>query len=232
MKTRATLLATSLLLTAGAGYASAAPKPRPKPKPVKPVCNLVIDDKGDSTYNNVPGSASDDIVSADVASDGVTITGVVRVAGLTTPDPQAPFGRAFFAEFTAAGSADVLFLSARTYPQGTQFVYGYRGVDPTSGLNTSYTLGAANGVVDTAKGEVRISTPVKGFVDGAKAKLAMGSKLSALTATTWRMAGQGFVPSQSVGGTRVPLGGLLLPFDDATGGTYVVGTPSCVAVGK
>ena len=34
MKTRATLLATSLVLTAGAGYASAAPKPKPKPKPV------------------------------------------------------------------------------------------------------------------------------------------------------------------------------------------------------
>jgi hypothetical protein len=30
----------------------------------------------------------------------------------------------------------------------------------------------------------------------------------------------------------VPIGGVLLPFDDATGGSYVMSTPSCVVVGK
>jgi hypothetical protein len=227
MKTRATLLAACLVVMAGAGYASAAAKP-------KPVCNLVSDAKGDATYNNVPGADGDDIVSADVASDGTTITGVLRTAALSSPDPQAPFGRGYFVLFNAPGSANQLFVSARTYPQGAKFVYGSQGVDPNTGVNTSYTLGDATGVVDQAKGEVRMSAPVKGLIDGAKAKLGRGVKLTALTAQTYRMVGQGFVPSQSPapGAPRVPLGGVLLPFDDAAGGSYLMGTPSCVVVGK
>jgi hypothetical protein len=232
MKTRATLLATSLLLTAGAGYASAAPA-KPKPKP-KPVCNLVVDDKGDGTYNNVPGADGDDILSADVASDKTTLTGVIRLGSVAANDPQAPLGRAFNVLFTAPGSPDLLFVAARMYPQGAQYVYGYQAVDPDSGINTNYQLGTASGVVDTAKNEIRISAPVKGFVEGAKAKLAPGAKLAGLGAEAYRVAGQGFVPSQVLvpGTPRAPLGGALLPFDAATGGSYVMGTPSCVAVGK
>lgn len=232
MKATVALLATSLLV-GGAGIASAAPA-KPKPAAAAPVCNLVADPKGDAKYNGVPGAAGDDIVSADVASDATTITGVLRLAGLSASDPNAPFGRGYFVLFSAPSSADQLFVSARTYPQGTKFVYGYQGVDPNSGINTSYTLGDATGVVDTAKGEIRISAPVKGLVDGAKAKLASGVTLKALAATSYRIVGQGFVPSQSPapGAPRVPLGGFLLPFDDAAGGKYVMGAPSCVAVGK
>jgi hypothetical protein len=127
-----------------------------------------------------------------------------------------------------------MFMSARTYPQGMKYVYGYQAEDPNTGVNTNYALGDAAGAVDTAKGEIHISVPVKGFVDGAKAKLAPGAKLAGLSATVDRIVGQGFVPSQSPapGAPRVPLGGFLLAFDDAAGGTYVMGTPSCVAVGK
>jgi hypothetical protein len=233
MKRRAVLLATSLVLVGTAGYASAAPARAAKP-PAKAVCNLVTDAKGDATYNNVPGADGDDIITADLASDGTTITGVLRTAALTLPDPQAPLGRGYFVLFAAPGSADQLFVSARTYPQGTKFFYGYQGVDPNTGVNTSYTLGDATGVVDAAKGEVRMSAPIKGLVAGAKAKLARGTKLVALTAQTYRIVGQGFVPSQSPapGAPRVPVGGVLLPFDDATGASYVMGTASCVAVGK
>jgi len=237
MKTQVTLLTAAALLVGGAGYASAAPKAKPKPKPVAvaPVCNLVVDAKGDAKYNNVPGAAGDDIVSADLANDATTITGVVRLAGLSANDPQAPFGRNFSVLFTAPGSPDLLFMSARTYPQGTKFVYGYQAPDPTSGVNTNFVLGDAMGVVDTAKAEVRISAPVKGYIDGAKAKLAPGAKLAGLTASVDRIVGQGFVPSQSPapGAPRVPLGGFLLPFDAANGtAPYFMGTPSCVAVGK
>lgn len=232
MKTRAVLITTSLLLTAGAGYASAAPKPKPKPKPVKPVCNLVIDDKGDAALAGVPGGSGDDILSADLASDATTLTGVIRMAGLAANDPEWLNGRAYFAEFTAPGSPDVLFVQARAYPTGVIYSYGYSGVDPTSGVNTSYTLGPATGVVDTATKEVRISAPVKGFVDGAKAKLGKGSKLTALGARVFRQGGQGLVPSQTVSGTRVPLGGFNVLLDEAAGGSYVMSTPSCVAVGK
>lgn len=229
MRARAAVAATALVLTAGAGVATAAPKP--KPKPVKPVCNLVVDEAGDANLSGVPGGTGDDIVSADVASDGVTITGVVRTASLALNDPEWLNGRAYFAEFTAPGSPDVLFLQARNYPTGVIYSYGYSGVDPTSGINTSYTLGSATGVIDTAKKEVRISAPVKGFVDGAKAKLAKGSKLTALSARLFRQGGQGLVPSQTVAGTRVPVGGVNVLLDDAFGTSYVVGTPSCVAVG-
>ena len=226
MKTRAALLATVVLITGGAGAASAAPKK------VKPVCNLVVDAAGDANLGGAPGGAGDDITSADIASDGKTLTGVIRMAGLAANDPEWLNGRAYFAEFVAPGSQDVLFVQARAYPTGVIWSYGYSGVDPTSGINTSYTLGTATGVIDVAKKEVRISAPVKGFVDGAKAKLAKGAKLTALGARVYRQGGQGLVPSQEVGGTRVPLSGLNVLLDDASGSSYVMGTPSCVVVGK
>ena len=227
MKTRALVLSTSLVLVGCAGMAAAAPK-------AKPVCNLITDAKGDSAYAAVSGSDGDDIVSADIASNGTTITSVLRAAAIATPDPQAPLGRNYTVLFTPPKSGDLLYMSARTYPQGTKFLFGYQAMDPTSGVNTNYALGDATGVVDTAKGEVRVSVPIKAFVDGAKAKIAPGTKLGGLSATIDRIAGQGFVPSQVLvpGTPRAPLGGLLLPFDDAAGGTYVMSTPSCVVVGK
>lgn len=227
MKTRVALLATSLLVTGGVGAASAA-----SAKTTKPVCNLIQDAKGDSGVSPVPGSDGDDIVSADIANDATTITAVVRVAALTLPDPQAPLGRSYSVLFTAPGSSDLLYVAARTYPQGTKYIYGYQAVDPSTTVTTNYTLGDATGAVDTAKGEIHISVPIKAFVDGAKAKLAKGAKLVGLEASVDRIYGQGVVPSQNVGPQRVPLGGVTLRFDDATGGSYIMGTPSCVAVGK
>lgn len=229
MKTRATLMAVALLVAGGAGVTTAAQAK------AKPVCNLVTDPKGDAAYNGaVPGADGDDIVSADVASDGKTITAVLRAAAIPASDPQAPLGRNYSVLFTAPGSGDLLYLSARTYPQGPKYLFGYQATDPDTGVNTNYSLGDATGALDTAKGEVHISVPVKSFVDGAKAKLAKGAKLGGLTATVDRIVGQGFVPSQVLvpGTPRAPIGGLLLPFDDASGGSYVLGTPSCVVVGK
>jgi hypothetical protein len=233
MRTRAALLVTSLLVTGGIGTVSTATA-KTKAKAAKPVCNLVSDPKGDATYNNVPGADGDDIVSADIASDATTITAVLRAAAIPASDPQAPFGRNYTVLFSAPGSGDLLYLSARTYPQGTKFLFGYQAVDPNTGVNTNFSLGDATGVVDNAKGEVHISAPIKGFLDGAKAKLAPGAKLAGVSATVDRIVGQGFVPSQSPapGAPRVPLGGFLLPFDSAAGGAYFMGTPSCVVVGK
>jgi hypothetical protein len=221
------VLSTSLVLVGCAGMAAAAPK-------AKPVCNIVQDAKGDAGADNIPGADGDDIVSADVANDATTLTAVIRLAGLQANDPQAPFGRSYSVLFTAPGSADLLYLSARTYPQGTKFLFGYQAEDPNTGVNTNYALGNATGVVDLAKGEVHISVPIKSFVEGAKAKLVPGAKLAGVSASADRIFGQGFVPSQSPapGAPRVPLGGLTLTFDDAAGGSYLMGTPSCVVVGK
>jgi hypothetical protein len=226
MKLRATILVVSLLPLGAATSALAVTKPA-----AKPVCNIIKDASGDAEYNGaVPGDGNDDIVSADVASDGKKITAVLRLAALAQPDPMAPLGQGFFVEFGAKGSDSNLFLSARTYPTGTKYVFGYSAPDPNTGINTSYTIGDATGSIDTAKKQVRITAVNSAFAP-AGSKLTKGTKLLVPTATTYRIAGQGLVPSQSVAGTRVPIGGLLLPFDDASGKTYTVGTLSCVKPG-
>jgi hypothetical protein len=154
------------------------------------------------------------------------------MAALAANDPQWLNGRSYIVDFTVPGTAEPLFLQARAYPTGVLYVYGYSGVDPTTTLNTSYSIGNATGVMDFEKKEVRISAPVKGFADGIKAKMGKGVKLSGLGARAFRQGGQGLVPSQQVGPARVPLSGVNALTDDAFGTSYVVGTPSCVAVGK
>ena len=220
MKVRSTLLVLALLPALGGGVAQAAA--------AKKVCNIVQDDTGDAVLVAAPGNDSDDIVSADLASDGKLLTAVVRTAGYTNPDPEAPLGRHYLVQFDAKGADTTLFLSARTYPQGTQFFYGYSGVNVV--VNTSYTQGAAQGFIDAAKHEVHITVPVSVFKDHG-AKFLKGSKVTP-TVTVYRMAGQGVVPSQQAGPVWLPLGGLSEAFDDATGKSYVVGTKSCVTPGK
>ena len=136
--------------------------------------------------------------------------------------------------FTAPGSGDLLFVSARTYPQGTKFVYGYQAVDPNTGVNTNYTLGDATGTVDTAKAEVHVSAPTKAFVDGAKAKLAKGAKLAGLTASADRIYGQG-LRAQPVARRRGSAGAArrrAAAVRRRGRRQYLMGTPSCVVVGK
>jgi hypothetical protein len=226
MKVRAVLLVLALLPTGAATSALAATRAKPAPKPV---CNLVTDATGDSGIDPVPGDANDDIVSADIASDGKKLTAVLRMAAMAQPDP-AVLGRALSMEFTAKGSENLLFLAARTYPTGTKYLFGYTADDPNTGVTTRYTIGEAVGSVDPAKKEVRITAPNAAFAPSGT-KLVKGTKLSALTASSDRIFGQGVVPSQEVGGQRAPLGGLTLRFDDATGKSYVVGTLSCVKPG-
>lgn len=231
MKVRAAILVLALLPVGAATTAVAATKPKPKPLPK--VCNLIQDDKGDAKYNGaVPGDGNDDILSGDISSNGKVITGVLRMSALAQPDPMSPLGQAYFVDFNAKGAENTLFLSARTYPTGTKYVFGYSAVDPTSKLNTSYTIGAATGSIDTAKKEVHITAPNAGFAP-AGSKLVLGTKLLGPTATTWRIVGQSVVPSQNVAGQRAPLGGLLLPFDTASSSkSYVIGQASCVKAGS
>jgi hypothetical protein len=226
MKVRAALLVLALLPTGAATTALAATKA----KPVKPVCNLVTDPSGDAGVSPVPGDANDDILSADVASDGKKITAVLRMAAMAQPDP-AVLGRALTMEFSARGSENLLFLSARTYPTGTKYLFGYTAPDPKTNVTTRYTIGEATGSLNPAKKEVRITAPNAAFAPSGT-KLPKATKLLALTASSDRILGQGAVPSQEVGGQRVTIGGLTLQFDDASGKTYVVGTLSCVKPGS
>ena len=221
----AALLVPALLLGAGGlTAADAATKPVAKPKPV---CNLIPDAEGDQALVAVKTTDGDDLVGADFASDGTTVTAVIKAKTLATSDPTAPLGRSYYVDFNLDKSDVGLFLSARVYPTGTTYTFGYRGVDPDSGLNTAYSLGEAKGKLDTATGTITMTAQAKDF-DKAQVKLVKGAKVTPLTASIWRISGQGVVPSQEVSGHRVPLGGLQSQVDTADGQPYVIGTPSCV----
>jgi hypothetical protein len=227
MKVRAAILVLALLPVGAASTALATTKPKPKP-----VCNIVTDPTGDAAYNGaVKGEGNDDIVSADIASDGKTLTAVMRLAALDSTDPQSPLGHNYIISFSTKKAENVLFMAVRTYATGTKFLYGYEGSDPTLPLNISYPIGYTTGTVDLVKKEVRVSVPNAAFASQGT-KFPLGTKVLGLTAQSYRMVGQGVVPSMQVGPQWVPLGGVSEQFDDASGGSYTVGTRSCVTPGK
>lgn len=206
-----TALATSLVATVAlAGGAAAAPKP---------VCNLMSDPKGDASFlDTLPNDRSLDIVSADVASDAKTLTGVLRVDAFSAVSPTSPLGRGYYVMFNAPKAEFPIYLNVQITPDVTRFAWGTR--ETLASGNGSYVRkGEATGVIDAAKNELRISVPLADVA--AVTKLTPGTKLTALTAST-----------TSVIGTSAS-GGLVATVDDAAGSkAYLVGTPSCVAPGK
>ena len=192
-------------LAAATGVAGAAPK-------AKPVCNLIVDDKGDGGV--VTGSDDVDIVSGDIAVVGKKVTAVLRLAGdPSSINPQAIGGKNYYLSFTAPDSEQPQFLSAEFDPtaDGPVFHTGYEedvnGVgNKTSDAGT--TAGSVKGNVIT------ITAPVSAF--SGRVSLKPGKKLSSLTAEVFALIGTSAT------------GGLLAPADDAAGKDYVTGTPSCV----
>jgi hypothetical protein len=203
-------LAVVVAATVG-GVAFAAPK---APAPA-PVCNLLTDPKGDAyPTSSAPAGPSDDVldvVSADVATAGKKMTVVFRMAKAAKSTSTAPTGYHLVFDFTAPGAANPLYVQYFTGNAGLPESYDFGYNDPVNGLTS---LGKADGVVDTAKNEIRVTLPVNGFADHAPLKV--GDKLSGIT----------------VESTRDLV--VLLPYADkaATDKTYAVGAPSCVVVGK
>ena len=202
-------LALSLSVVAG-GAAVAAPKP-------KPVCNLVIDAKGDGTgflmtdADYLPNDPNLDLVSGDIASNAKLVTAVIRTDAQALSDTNAPTGRAYYANFVV-GEAE-LFLSAALDGAGAA-TYSAGYVD-----TTRKSLGAVTGTIDVAKKEVRITAPTSIFAEHAALK--PGTKITDLS-----LLAQRYVGNRSAAGVTPSA-------DEATGGkTYVAGSPSCVAVGK
>jgi hypothetical protein len=198
-----------LAATALAAAVTLAPEAGAAP-PAKRVCNLQTDDKGD------------------IASSRDTITAVIRPAALAATDPVAPFGRNYVLVFSSPGSLGELFLGVRTFPTGPVFSFGYIGTKP-DGTAGSVRLGDATGVVDVTRREVRISAPIRGFAP-AKADLRVGRAVIGLTTFISRSATP-LANQDAPTGQRLPTG-TVVPVDDAFGGSYVLGTPSCVPVGK
>lgn len=205
---RPALAAGLLGLLATAGLAGAAP--------AKPSCNLVQDPKGDGTgfvftdEDYLPNDPNLDLISGDIASNAKTITAVIRTDALAMSDPAAPTGRAYYANFTVGGTE--LFLAVRLDASGNG-TYNGGFID-----GRRQNLGAATGVVDVAKKEVRISAPLSLFA--SQAVIKPGTKIADLNLLAQRyigVAGPGATPSA----------------DAAVGGkVYTAGGKSCVVVGK
>src|SRR5687768_14584060 len=102
------------LMAATVGVAGAAPA---KPKPV---CNLVQDAKDDTfaaRYQETAGAygpqeSSLDIVSADLASDAKTLTGVLRVQSLAAAPATSPGGASYDINFTTPSIEAPLYVRA------------------------------------------------------------------------------------------------------------------------
>lgn len=198
-------LSVCAALAAATGVAGATTK-------AKPVCNLVTDAKGDASIGGAtPNDANLDVVSADVASNGKVVTAVLRLAAFAEQDPQSPFGRTYYLGFNAPGAENQLYLSVGIDPAlGVTYDYG----DLQGNLYTSSGTGV--GSVDAAKGVLTVTAPAD---MGGLASLKKGTKLTALEAKSTALLG--------VAGT-----GVVATVDTATGGSYAVGTPSCVTPGK
>ena len=207
-----TVLATSLVAAVALGGGATA-------APAKPACNLMTDPKGDASFlDTLPNDRSLDIVSADVATDAKTLTGVVRVDAFSGVSPTSPLGRGYYVLFNAPKAEFPIYLNVQITPDLTSFEWGTRETLP-SGSGRYVEQGTATGVVDTAKNELRISVPLKDVA--AVTKLTPGTKLTALTANSTSLIGTSRTPS------------LVATVDDAAGTKpYVVGTKSCVVPGK
>ena len=182
-------------------------------------CNVITDPKGDASFlDTLPNDRSLDIVSADVATDAKTLTGVLRVDAFSAVSPTSPLGRGYYVMFNAPKSEFPIYLNLQITPDLTRYTWGTRETLP-SGSGRFVRQGAATGVIDAAKNELRISVPLADVA--AISKLTPGTKLTALTAST-----------TSVIGTSVT-GGLVATVDDAASAkSYIAGAPSCVAIGK
>jgi hypothetical protein len=203
------------LTVACTGLASAATKAAAP----KPSCNLLTDDKGDAHFlvSAAPNDPNLDIVSADVASDAKTFTAVLRLASFAGVDPQSPLGRGYYVQFEPPKADFPVYFNMETTPDGTRYTWGDTETLATG--NGSYKKqGDATGVVDAAKGEIRISVPLADLASFVK--IRPGAKIANLTAS-----------ATAVLGTSVT-GGLVATVDDgASAASYVAGSPSCVKPG-
>lgn len=219
MRIRLIAVAGLVLAVATSTVAVAAPKAASK---TAPLCKLVVDPPNDLLSGAFldprlapvgrPYDPALDILSADVASDANTLTGVIRVAKLTVGDPLAPTGRIYRLEWKVRSTGQGGYLVAQITPTGNLF-----------------QLGSGTGVVDTVKNEVRISVPISRLIDSA----AFGQpgqallNLNAITDLAYPV-----VPV--AGAQQMPIGLTLIGGDGTalTGAKpYPLGAPSCVKVG-
>lgn len=202
---RSFLAVAAAASVAAGGAAVAAPKAG---------CNALADAAGDAKGLVItdpapmPTSAKNlDVLSADIGSNAKMLTAVVRLTALDATDIESPGGRTYYFYFTAKG-VDFYLTASKSAAGAETFSVGY-----VSELGRQ-KLAGATGVFDTAKKEVRISSPLTAFA--AQAKLTPGSSVTDLNLLTQRIAGV-----------------FTLTADEAIGDKpYVLGSANCVKVGK
>jgi hypothetical protein len=202
--------------------------PAPATTRVRPVCHLVTDPRGDAetlAVPHVPGTDTDDLLSADVASDGRTVTAVLRLVAMQSPDPVAPGGRGYVLTFARRGGPTTYFLAARTYLTGTRYQYGVYA-DDLLGRSYVKVLGLGTGTISTTRREVRVNAPVAGLLPRGTRN---GTTLVELRASVYRQWGQEPMEDPDLAPVHVPM--VATAVDEGVGDRYVIGTPSCVKPG-
>lgn len=209
MRIRPALVLAVLPAVLIAGAATAAPGKG------KPSCDLLKDPAGDGAV--VVPSDDLDIVGGDIGTTGKTITAVLKLAGdPLAPNPQAVGGKNYYVSFTAPGSAEPQFLSAQIDPVlGPSYSTGFE--EDVNGVGNK-TDDAAPATGSIEGNVITISAPLAAFA--GRTSLKPGRKLTNLTGEVFALVGTSAT------------GGLLALADDATGGSYVTGTASCVKPAK
>lgn len=193
-------LAATIALT---GVAAAVPRPT--------ACRLLVDEAGDTARAPFPASDAIDITSADLASDGRTLTAVLRVAKYTPNELATVYGKRYIVAFEGAGLKS-MYLTALDYPLGVSYNFGEVTTSPTGPSYSS--TGPAKGAINAATGEITISVAAADLAAAGFGRLTKGGQLKGINAVTFRR-----------------LGNQLFPGDEATTTKrYTVGARSCVAV--
>ncbi len=183
-------------------------------------CYLVQDKTGDAqdqpnTTPPSPNQPAYDIVSGDVASDQKSITTVIRVAHLGTALDSPGQDSEYHFTFWVGRDSRVVTTYAYRSVDAEKFFFGVAPESP----GTNDPLSRATGVFDVANNEVRVTVPL---TQAAHGRVIRGdTRLTHLGASTWR--GYGVESAY----TSIASG-----LDTASSRkTYLLGSPSCVAVG-
>lgn len=206
----------ALAAVAGVALTSAPAFAASKPK-VKPMCNQVTDDAGDPyIVRQAPSQtqAEDalDILSADTATNGSSMTVVIRVKKLADPPTTSPTGATYQMTFNVGDEAALYYVAVSTGPSGLYSEFGTREQLPAV-TSVATVLGNPTAKLDMAKNEIRATFPLSLF---GSVKLIKGkTKIAPVETTAGRGAhGKGVFADDAVGGKN-----------------YVAGSLSCVKVG-
>lgn len=207
------------------------------PAGAAPACRLVTDRGGDQiTAKTDPRYGEVDVLSADVATDSKSLTAVVRLASLGAvrrDDPRS--GRMYEFDFTV-NETTFMMLGSLMYGGEDWGVWTRptKRYPEAKGGGGFYFVGEATGVVDPARGEVRITAPLSVF--SRLAPIRHGTRLYALSAFSYTAEGFNVRYPTPVEGRDV--GAVVVGYSDADDAwgrmetSYRAGSASCVRVGR